>query len=144
MSQDLLFVNNYLPALLAQASVIISTEFHQVVQKHGRTITEWRVLSILFDAGIMSMGELGKIATSKQPTVTRVVDKLVNDGHINRIPHDTDRRITLVEITKSGQALVSGLITEAKKHEEELIQRLYPLDVESLKVSLRHLISESS
>jgi hypothetical protein len=29
------FVDDYLPALLAQASELISAEFHRVVRKHG-------------------------------------------------------------------------------------------------------------
>ena len=138
------FVDNYLPALLAQASQIISTEFHQVVQKNGLSITEWRVLSTLSDAGVVSVGHLARIATSKQPTVTRVVDKMVQAGYVHRITHNGDRRVTLVEITDVGKTLISGLIVEAKKHEDEVVRRLQPLDVKELKTTLRRLIAESS
>ena len=143
MSAERLFVDNYLPALLAQASQIISTEFHQVVQENGLSITEWRVLSILSGAGIVSVGQLARIATSKQPTVTRVVEKMVNAGYVHRVNHNGDRRVTLVEITEAGKTLVSGLIVEAKKHESEVVERLQPLDVDALKEILRRLISES-
>lgn len=138
------FVDNYLPALLAQASQIISTEFHQVVQQNGLSVTEWRVLSTLSGAGVVSVGHLARIATSKQPTVTRVVDKMVQAGYVHRVAHDGDRRVTLVEITPIGRTLISGLIIEAKKHEDEVVRRLQPLDVNALKTTLRRLIAESS
>ncbi|AQS51728.1 MarR family transcriptional regulator [Paenalcaligenes hominis] len=143
VNTEAIFVDNYLPALLAQASQIISTEFHQVVQKNGLSITEWRVLSILSGAGVVSVGQLARIATSKQPTVTRVVDKMVNAGYVHRVAHNGDRRVSLVEITEPGRVLISGLIEQAKKHESEVIERLQPLDVEALKATLRRLILEN-
>lgn len=143
MNTATIFVDNYLPALLAQASQIISTEFHQVVQENGLSITEWRVLSILSGAGVVSVGQLARIATSKQPTVTRVVDKMVNAGYVHRVAHGGDRRVSLVEITEPGRILISGLIKQAKKHEDEVVERLQPLDVEALKAILRRLIIES-
>ena len=143
MVTDSVFVDNYLPALLAQASQIISTEFHQVVLNNGLTITEWRVLSTLSGAGVVSVGHLARIATSKQPTVTRVVDKMVLAGYVHRVAHNGDRRVTLVEITQIGKTLISDLINAAKKHEAEVIQRLQPLDVNALKQILRRLIAEN-
>lgn len=143
MADDSMFVDNYLPALLAQASQIISTEFHQVVQKSGLSVTEWRVLSTLFGAGVVSVGHLARIATSKQPTVTRVVDKMVQTGYVHRVAHEGDRRVTLVEITESGRSLIADLIAEAKKHEAEVVSRLQPLDIDALKMILRRLIAEN-
>lgn len=143
MATASVFVDNYLPALLAQASQIISTEFHQVVLKNGLTITEWRVLSTLSGAGVVSVGHLARIATSKQPTVTRVVDKMVLAGYVHRVAHNGDRRVTLVEITPEGKTLISDLIKEAKKHEAEVVERLQPLDVNALKEILRRLIADS-
>lgn len=144
MVKNFVFVDNYLPALLAQASQIISTEFHEVVQKNGLTITEWRVLSTLSGAGVVSVGHLARIATSKQPTVTRVVDKMVLVGYVHRVAHNGDRRVTLVEITPVGKSLISGLIEKAKQHEDGVVQRLQPLDVKALKQTLRRLIAEST
>lgn len=101
------------------------------------------MLSTLSGAGVVSVGHLARIATSKQPTVTRVVDKMVNAGYVHRVAHHGDRRVTLVEITETGRELIAGLIVEAKKHEDEVVRRLQPLDVEALKLTLRRLIAEN-
>ena len=37
-------------------------------------------------------------------SVTNIVDRLQADGLVRRVPHPTDRRATLVEITDSGRA----------------------------------------
>ena len=68
------FVDDYLPALLAQASQLISGEFHRVVTAHGFTVSEWRVLATLAGNEPMSIGRIAQITTIKQPTVTRLLD----------------------------------------------------------------------
>ena len=37
-------------------------------------------------------------------SVTNIVDRLQADGLVRRVPHPTDRRATLVEITDGGRA----------------------------------------
>ena len=39
-TEALPFVDHYLPALLARASELISSEFHVVARKHGFSVTE--------------------------------------------------------------------------------------------------------
>lgn len=140
--QETTFVDNYLPALLAQASLLISAEFHRVVLSNGLSISEWRILSTLSGAGEVSIGHLARIATIKQPTVTRLLDRLEKQGLLQRVTHDQDRRVTLVCISEEGQTLIAGLIVKARLHEEEVIKRLQPLDADDLKATLRRLISE--
>ncbi|MEN9626783.1 MAG: hypothetical protein RJA10_9, partial [Pseudomonadota bacterium] len=44
---ELPFVDDYLPALLGQASHLIQAEFHRVVKSKGLSVAEWRVLASL-------------------------------------------------------------------------------------------------
>ena len=64
-THDLLpFVDDYLPALLAQASQLISGEFHEVVQSAGFSVTEWRILATLASKPGLSIGGLAEITIS--------------------------------------------------------------------------------
>jgi hypothetical protein len=84
------FVDDYLPALLAQASHLISGEFHRVVNAKGFTISEWRVLATLAGGEPMSIGRVAEITVMKQPTVTRVLDRMQAAGHVERLAHDAE------------------------------------------------------
>ena len=86
------FVDDYLPALLAQASELISAEFHRVVRRHGFSVTEWRVLATLAGGKPISIGKLAQVTVTKQPTVTRLLDRMEARGQAERLPHDRDRR----------------------------------------------------
>ena len=57
------FVDDYLPALLAQASHLISGEFHLVVTGNGFSVSEWRVLATLAANEPMSIGRIAQITS---------------------------------------------------------------------------------
>ena len=134
------FVDGYLPALLAQASHLISGEFHRIVTAKGFTVSDWRVLASLDGAEPMSIGALARLTTMKQPTLTRVLDRLQARGHVRRIAHDTDRRVTLIEITPAGDKLVAGLIELAKEHEHRVLEPFGMARSNELKKTLQQMI----
>lgn len=134
------FVDNYLPALLAQASQLISGEFHTIVQANGFSVSEWRVMSTLAGGKPMSIGRIAEISVTKQPTVTRLLDRMEALGHVERVPHDTDRRVTLIRITESGQTLMSQLIEQAHIHERLVLAPLGRARAEELRNTLKTLI----
>jgi DNA-binding MarR family transcriptional regulator len=137
---ELPFVDDYLPALLAQASYLISTEFHVVVQQHGFSVSEWRVVATLAGARAVSIGRLAQISISKQPTVTRLLDRMEAKGQIERLPHDSDRRVTLVRITRSGARTVAKLMELAREHERRVLEPFGLARAEELKHTLRRMI----
>src|SRR6218665_1844713 len=97
-----LFVNDYLPALLAQARWLISSELHGVARARAFSGSERRVLASLAGGLPTSIGRLAQLSVTKQPTVTRLLDRMQAQNHVERPPHDSDRRITLVRITPTG------------------------------------------
>lgn len=134
------FVDDYLPALLAQASQLISAEFHVVARQHGFSVSEWRVMATLADGVPISIGELAQTTVTKQPTVTRLLDRMEAKGQVERLPHDSDRRITLVRITRSGARTISQLITLAREHEHRVLEPFGLARAEELKTTLRQMI----
>ena len=134
------FVDDYLPALLAQASHLISSEFHKVARVHGFSVSEWRVMATLAGGDAMSIGRLAQVAVMKQPTVTRMLDRMAQKGHVERLPHDSDRRITLVRITDAGERTVKHLMELAREHEHRVLEPFGLKSAEVLKDTLRLMI----
>jgi len=134
------FVDDYLPALLGQASHLISSAFHRVVLAHGLSVAEWRVLASLAGNEAMSTGRLAQISLTKGPTATRLLDRMEARGQVQRLAHDGDRRITLVRITPQGRRTVARLMALAKQHEQAVLQPFGPQAAQQLKHTLRRLI----
>lgn len=134
------FVDDYLAALLAQASELISSEFHHVVRQHGFSVSEWRVMASLADGKPISIGQLAQVTVTKQPTITRLLDRMEAKKQVERLPHDSDRRVTLVRITKDGAKTVETLVALAKDHEQHVLAPFGLARAEELKKTLRQMI----
>lgn len=134
------FVDDYLPALLARASLLISSEFHRIVTAQGLTVSEWRVLASLAGGEPASVGRLARTTVTKQPTLTRVLDRMEDKDMVERVPSDGDRRITLVRITALGSATVNELIPLAREHEQRVLEPFGPVHAAKLKVTLQRMI----
>lgn len=115
------FVDGYLAALLAQASQLISSEFHEVVRAGGLPVAEWRILASLAGGDEIPVGRLAQLVLVPQPTVTRQLDRMALKGLVERVADATDRRLTLARITPQGQALAQGLIAQARAHERRVL-----------------------
>ena len=77
---------------------------------------------------------------TKQPTVTRLLDRMEARGQAERLPHDRDRRITLVRITSKGAKTVEQLMTLAREHELIVLEPFGLTRAEELKTTLRQMI----
>src|SRR4051812_33185278 len=134
------FVDGYLAALLAQASHLISSEFHEVVRAHGLLVSEWRVLASLAGGEPISIGRLAQVAVMKQPTVTRMLDRMEAKGQVERLAPDADRRVVPVRITAAGATMVARLIALARDHEARVLEPFGLARAEELKATLRRII----
>lgn len=135
------FVDDYLPALLAQASQLISAEFHKVVRENGFSVPEWRVLATLAGGEALSTGLLAQVSVTKGPTATRLLDRMEDRGQVQRLDDPDDRRVTLVRITPEGQRTVAHLIALAKEHERRVLDPFGLQRSEQLKSMLRQLVA---
>ena len=138
--RDTTFVDDYLPALLGQASHLISSEFHEVVRREGLSVPEWRVLASLAGGQPLSTGLLAQISLTKGPTATRLLDRMESRGQVERLAHESDRRVTRVRITAEGQRTVSRLMKLAKEHETRVLEPFGLDRADALKATLRQII----
>ena len=77
------------------------------LRPHGLTFARYEALVLLTFArtGRLPMRVMGERLQLHPTSVTNIVDRLQVDGLVKRVPHPTDRRATLVEITATGSAL---------------------------------------
>lgn len=134
------FVDSYLPYLLARTSQLVSQEFHQELAARQIPAMHWRVLVTLND-GPMHLTDLAKIVLEKQPTMSKIIDRMEKLGLVQRQPGVADRRSTLVSITADGRRVVRPLVRLAHKHEREVLAPLGDDNARVLVEVLRKLIA---
>ena len=134
------FIDDYLAYLLARASHLVSRQFHAQLKPRGMAVPVWRVLSTLSDGDGLPVTELAKVTLFKQPTLTKVIDRMSKQGLVERRASERDRRKVLVYITPKGRALLGDLLVRAKQHERDVLAGHSDGEVERLKGALHTLI----
>ena len=136
------FVDDYLLYLLGRASMQASAQFHAIVKGRGISVLEWRVLGLL-SSGPETVSTLAEMALSQQPTVTKVLDRMVKDGMVTRLEDSADRRRTYVRLTEKGHALAAELVPMAQEHEALVLAGYAPREAAALKRALKTLIART-
>jgi MarR family transcriptional regulator, organic hydroperoxide resistance regulator len=136
------FVDNYLLYLLARASEQASRQFHAQVKRHGLKVPEWRVLAAISDRP-QNIGELAKITLYQQPTLTKVVERMVADDLVQKTRDRNDKRIVRVQITAKGQATFNNLRGAALAHETQVLSQYTEKESTHLKGLLKQLIART-
>ncbi|MEU4016030.1 MarR family transcriptional regulator [Microbacterium sp. NPDC028030] len=76
---------------------------------------QWRVLSLLEQAGSRRVGELALAARTTQPGMTRLLGGLEREGLVLRSPDPDDSRATVVDITPGGASALAEWRTEFRE-----------------------------
>jgi DNA-binding MarR family transcriptional regulator len=130
------FVDGYLGYLLGQANHALYKEFDGYVRAAGLTSIEWRVLATLHDGEPLTVSQLAHEVLSKQPTVTKLVQRMCEQGWLALQADAGDQRRTLVAVTPAGKRLVRPLVGKARAHETAILRTLGA----SEKAALRKLL----
>lgn len=132
------FVDDYLGHLLGQANYALHKDFDAQVRAAGLSSIEWRVLAALHDSPPLTVGQLAQEVLSKQPTVTKLVQRMAEQGWVGLQADASDQRCTRVAVTVAGKRLVTPLIDAARQHEVRMLRTLGPAE----KLALRKLLAK--
>jgi DNA-binding MarR family transcriptional regulator len=83
----------------------------QLLRTHGVSQTQYNALRILRGAGKdgLPAGEIGARMVTRDPDITRLLDRLERDGLARRGADKSDRRIVRARITPKGLNLLARL-----------------------------------
>lgn len=136
------FVDDYLLYLMARASHAISSEFHTTLRKAGVSVPVWRVLATLSGSPGETVTGLAEACLLQQPTMTKLLDRMVRDGIVKRMPDQRDRRVVRIQMLPRGEQMVRDLLISAKAHESEVMARFPAVDRMQLKQLLRAMLTK--
>jgi DNA-binding MarR family transcriptional regulator len=89
---------------LMRAQQIVLARVDEVLRPFGLTFARYEVLMLLMFSrdGALGLNKIGSRLQVHPTSVTSAVDRLEARGHVRRVPHPTDRRATLAEMTEAG------------------------------------------
>jgi DNA-binding MarR family transcriptional regulator len=95
---------------LLRTADILGREMEQMLKSAGLSPNQYNVLRILRGAGEgLACGEIADRMITRDPDMTRLLDRIESHGLITRCRKPRDRRIVISEITKKGLATLAKL-----------------------------------
>lgn len=108
--------------LLRTADVLVQG-LAATLKPHGQSLNQYNVLRILRGAepGGLPCGQIAERMLTRDPDMTRLLDRLEDRGLVGRCRERDDRRVVLTRITGPGLKVLAELDEPVrKKHEEQL------------------------
>jgi MarR family transcriptional regulator, transcriptional regulator for hemolysin len=114
----------------------VHDELDRRLGERGASLWNWVLLKEAANAEGASQRELAQHMRIEPPTLTRHLDKLAQDGLVERRPDPDDRRVVRVVVTPAGYERLRELHEVVHELDDELRGLLTKRDVEVLNRAL--------
>ncbi len=124
---------------MARVGHHVSRQIEHALGEGGPTLEQWRVLDLLSDGSGHPMSEIAAHAMVPAPTLTKIVDRLVEAALVYRRADETDRRRVLVLLSEHGRRTHETLAPQVAEAERVLVDALDSTDAAHLMRVLHRL-----
>jgi len=90
------------------------------------TLTQLSAMASLHRHGPLTPGELAACERVQPPSMTRVIAALAEHGFVDRSPHPTDGRQTVVALTDAGRDYVDAEVSARERWLDAQLAQLTP------------------
>jgi homoprotocatechuate degradation regulator HpaR len=98
-----------LPLLMLQAREHVIGHFRPVLNAHGITEQQWRIVRVLLDAGALEPREIGELCRLSSPSLAGVLARMEEIGFVTRRRLAHDQRRVRVSLTPRSRGLAARI-----------------------------------
>jgi DNA-binding MarR family transcriptional regulator len=126
--------------LLLELSVLLADDMARDLERRGLTRSRTHVVWLVHHRGPMTQRALADATGVSARNVTGLVDALVDTGFVTREPHPSDRRATLITLTKRGRSTADELVREQAALARALFADLPEPGFDHFRAGLDHVV----
>jgi DNA-binding MarR family transcriptional regulator len=136
-------LEDHLGYWLRKLSNAVSSSFAERLARHEVSVPQWVVLRTLFDYESLPLKEIVVHVEVDQGSLSRMVDRLIARGWVQREADASDRRAVAISLTRQGRSLVPKLAAEADKNEEAFFSGLSQTEHEKFLRTIQKLLTQN-
>jgi MarR family transcriptional regulator for hemolysin len=125
----------------ARITAALRTKLDARTQELGLTCTAAIVLVALDRHGPATLVELAHWLEHAHPSVLRQIDTLEESGYVERIPHDHDRRMKLVRLTRKGHRVLPRIHQAMRGVQGEAMEGFADVEAQQLYGQFKRIAS---
>jgi homoprotocatechuate degradation regulator HpaR len=131
--RDAGFTHRNLPLLLLHARESVIGRFRPILNAHGVTEQQWRIVRALLERGPLEPRQIGEVCRISSPSLAGVLARMDDLGLVQRERLEHDQRRVKVSLTAKSRALARRLAPQIEAVYQaieehigsEFIQRFY-------------------
>lgn len=113
-----------LPILLQKAKEASVAQVRQTLAGFGLTEQQWRVIRASFEHGEMNAQELARRSAILGPSLSRILNRLEDDGILTRRTAEGDLRELTIKLSAAGKRLHNKVQPTLDRHYGDLADKL--------------------
>ena len=118
-------LNEQLGFHINRAALLFRRELIRAFREYNISPEQWQVLAGLWQKSPLNQVEIGAITLQEAPTLSRMIEKMSQNGWVRKTRDSEDKRSTLIELTPEGDKLREVLPPKLLSHFAELL-RAFP------------------
>lgn len=107
----------------------------------GLTLSQWQVLATLGRLDKATMGEVAAFCATDRTTLTRTVDRMVDDGLVRRDRDLVDRRQVHLDLTEKGRAVFQRAHIDVTRFNDRVTGVVDAVEVERMQPLIRQVLA---
>lgn len=139
MSDERAAISGYLSYALAAAHRNVHLELSRKLKDEGVQVEAWRIMEAIGEESTMTMGRLAETVLLAPPTLTKMVDRMVADGLVQRQISQEDHRQVHLVLSALGERRRDRVRQFVQEQEAALLERLGPDNARLLHNALNSL-----
>ena len=112
-------------------------------RRFGLNLNEWRIISLLWAAGTLSLSRLAHQAQFDRGLTSRTVSALIERDYIRRQRDPNDGRGLVLQLSEKGAAIVATVQPVAYERNRQLLSCLTRQEAEMFNVIIRKLTHQA-
>jgi DNA-binding MarR family transcriptional regulator len=132
--------------LLSKAHQLMGRVFNRLLREHDIEFNsaQGRILFVLWETDSIPITQLAQATKLSKSTLTSMLDRLEEAGHLRREPSPDDRRVTLITLTERNRQLRNKYDQVSGKMTELFYEGFSPEEVASFEDYLRRVLENLS
>jgi homoprotocatechuate degradation regulator HpaR len=134
------FKHRNLPQLLLLAREAVLSSFRPLLNQHGLTEQQWRILRVLVESGPMEPRQIGAQCGVSSASLAGILARMEQTGLVERVRFARDQRRVLVSTTRASRQLAAKLAPSINAIYDDLATRLGGTQLRALQANLDQTI----
>ena len=125
-------LDDFLPYLLNRITNRLNLDLMEAWRGTEMTTQYYRVLAVLKARNGRSIGELAVYTVTEQSTLSRIIDRMEQEGLVERRAGPKDGRVVEVFLTPTGRETIERILPIALEHYRRAVAGLSDSEVKTL------------